>query len=54
MNLIVWVLHFVFVGLVLAVIARNTAKIEDVRSAAVKPKEDDEYVRAVRDRVERQ
>jgi cytochrome c-type biogenesis protein CcmH len=55
-NLVVWVLPFVFVGLGLAVIARNTAAKEDARSAGPeekKPDPDDEYLRAVRDRVER-
>ncbi|MCC6812341.1 MAG: cytochrome c-type biogenesis protein CcmH [Deltaproteobacteria bacterium] len=53
-NLIVWVLPFVFVGLGLAVIARNTAVSEDARQAGPAPEAaDDPYLKAVRDRVEK-
>ncbi len=54
-NLLVWILPFVFVGLGLAVIARNTAVKEDARRAGPEKKTDaeDAYLRAVRDRVER-
>ena len=53
-NLIVWVLPFVFVGLGLAVIARNTAVKEDARQAGPAPEAaDDPYLKAVRERVEK-
>jgi cytochrome c-type biogenesis protein CcmH len=54
-NLIVWVLPFVFVGLGLAVIARNTAKSEDARAAGQPAQEEpeDPYLKAIRERVEK-
>lgn len=53
-NLIVWVLPFVFVGLGLAVIARNTAAKQDARTSgqAAEPA-DDPYLKAIRERVEK-